>query len=599
MSEARKRNVALASGAALALGALGGAAEAATFEVSTLDDAGPGSLRQAILDANAVAGADIVTFQTGLSGTITLTSGQLSIEDSVDVQGPGSGLLAVNGDNSSRIFYLYNPSAVLDVSISGLTLTGGRATNGGALVDWGESLTLDDVTVTGNTASVRGGGIEVLSPDTPGTFTVTIRDSVISGNTTTNGGGLSLYLDEEGSTGLVVIQDTVISGNNASESGAGIHIPLLHGQVRVETSTITGNDAGGTGGGIGIGTLYDGSALEVRGTTISGNTADQGGGLGADAVHGTIELLNSTISGNQAAGANGRGGGVFVGYLYGQLLSRHTTIAGNTAAEGGGIYVELGTADLDEAIVADNSAAAGADLAGGSDARFEISNSLVESPGSANIDDQGGNIFNQDPQLGPLQNNGGSTHTHLPAAASPVIDAGEAATVPTDQRGFSRPVGAAVDLGAVELNPGILQLTVSDYSVREDAGTLTVTVTRTGGTDGAVSVFYSTSPITAAGSVDYQDTSGFLNWASGDASPKTFQVPLIDDSLVEGDETFAIVLTNGTGATVTIVDDDALSQSAVEIPTLGDVGQILLGGLVGAAGFLRLRRRKDAEGPRT
>ena len=62
-------------------------AQAATFTVTNLDDSGPGSLRQAILDANGAAGADIVEFQAGLTGAIVLSSGQLVVSDSVDVQG--------------------------------------------------------------------------------------------------------------------------------------------------------------------------------------------------------------------------------------------------------------------------------------------------------------------------------------------------------------------------------------------------------------------------------------------------------------------------------------------------------------------------------
>ncbi|MFL6235831.1 MAG: hypothetical protein ACJ76N_22060 [Thermoanaerobaculia bacterium] len=84
---------ALVSGAALALGVglgLAPAADAATFQVINLNDSGAGSLRDAIGQANAAAGADTITFQAGLTGTITLTSGQLSIIDSVDIQGPGA-----------------------------------------------------------------------------------------------------------------------------------------------------------------------------------------------------------------------------------------------------------------------------------------------------------------------------------------------------------------------------------------------------------------------------------------------------------------------------------------------------------------------------
>src|SRR3954465_3623159 len=100
----------LASGAALTLGmgfGLATPAEAATFTVTNLNDSGPGSLRQAISDANNAAGPDVVTFQAGLTGTITLATGQLYISDSVNVQGPGQSVVTVNGNNASRVFYVY------------------------------------------------------------------------------------------------------------------------------------------------------------------------------------------------------------------------------------------------------------------------------------------------------------------------------------------------------------------------------------------------------------------------------------------------------------------------------------------------------------
>src|SRR6185436_8360492 len=124
------------AGTALMLGALAAAhpAEAAVFNVTNLNDAGAGSLRQAIADANGAVGADTITFQAGLTGTIGLTTGQLYIGDSVDIQGPGAAVLTVSGSNSSRVFYLYNSAATLDVSISGLTVTAGNAVIGGGKI---------------------------------------------------------------------------------------------------------------------------------------------------------------------------------------------------------------------------------------------------------------------------------------------------------------------------------------------------------------------------------------------------------------------------------------------------------------------------------
>lgn len=611
---ARKRKGArIASGAALTLGALaGGAAGAATFEVSNLDDAGAGSLRQALLDANAAAGADVVTFQAGLTGTLTLTTGQLEITDSVDLQGPGAAALTVSGNSASRVFYVDNGSELLDVTISGLTITGGNASIGAGIIDWGENLTLDNVVITGNTATGQGGGLEVLAGSgTPFPFSVTIRNSVLSGNTAESGGGAAFYLDSADGRATVLIQDSVISDNGVAAAeaanGGGIFIPWLHGDVTIERSTVSGNDAQGVGGGIAGGFLYAGSSLTVRETTVSGNTAANGGGVAVEALYGSFLLENSTVSGNQAAGdPGGAGGGVFLGYLYAESIPvlRHATLAGNSASRGGGLFVESGFPDLDHSIVAGNAAGIGADLAHGADSGFDLSRTLVENPEAATLNDGGGNILYQDPQLGPLQDNGGPTRTHLPAGTSPAVNAGEAVTLATDQRGVARPAGAAVDLGAVEVNPGTIQLAAAVFDAYENAGMATITATRTGGTDGAVSVSFATSDGTALSPADYAATAGALGWAGGDAVPKTFQVTMVDDGFVEGSETFGVTLSNPQGgaalgatatAAVTILDDEVQGPAAAEIPTLGDVGKVLLGGLVGLAGLLRMRRRKPPE----
>src|SRR5262249_47529440 len=120
--------------------------------------------------------------------------------------------------------------------------------------------------------------------------------------------------------------------------------------------------------------------------------------------------------------------------------------------------------------------------------------------------------------------------------------------------------------------PGTLKLSSSNYSVNEGGGSATITVTRTGGSDGPVSVNYATSNGTATAGSDYTATSGTLNFAAGETS-KTFTVPITNDTTVEGDETLNVTLSNPTGgatlgspatATLTIVDDDS---SGVVLPT--------------------------------
>jgi uncharacterized delta-60 repeat protein len=126
--------------------------------------------------------------------------------------------------------------------------------------------------------------------------------------------------------------------------------------------------------------------------------------------------------------------------------------------------------------------------------------------------------------------------------------------------------------------PGTLGLTQSAVSVDETAGTVTLTVSRTGGTDGAVGVSYATATGTAT-SGDFTATSGVLNWADGDAASQTITVPITDDAAVEANEAFAVTLSNPTGdaslgtatATVTILDDDIFTVPGVISLTVSDV----------------------------
>jgi hypothetical protein len=101
--------------------ALGERIVPSAFHVTTLADAGPGSLRAAVAQANAHPGADTIDFQPGLAGTIALTGGQLDLTDDVKITGPGADKLAVSGSNLSRVFKVEAGEAA---SISGLTIAG-------------------------------------------------------------------------------------------------------------------------------------------------------------------------------------------------------------------------------------------------------------------------------------------------------------------------------------------------------------------------------------------------------------------------------------------------------------------------------------------
>jgi plastocyanin len=112
---------------------------------------------------------------------------------------------------------------------------------------------------------------------------------------------------------------------------------------------------------------------------------------------------------------------------------------------------------------------------------------------------------------------------------------------------------------------GAGQLAISPaYTVNEGAGSLTVTVERMGGSDGAATVKFATANGTAKSGKDFLPRAGTLKWVSGDQAPKTIQVPIKNDSAPESDETFGVKLSKATGATmsisnatVTIHDDDS------------------------------------------
>ena len=121
---------------------------------------GTTSLREAIAGANAVPGQTITFDPTVFASaqTITLTLGQLELSDTSGTEtitGPAAGV-TVNAGGTSRVFQV---DTGVTASISGLTITGGSAGNGGGLYNDGGDVTLTDCTISGNSASGNGGGV--------------------------------------------------------------------------------------------------------------------------------------------------------------------------------------------------------------------------------------------------------------------------------------------------------------------------------------------------------------------------------------------------------------------------------------------------------
>jgi len=243
-------------------------AQATIIPVTTTDDSGPGSLRQALAIANDGDTIDA----TGVSGIISLTAGELLVDKSVTINGAGANVLAVDGNMASRVFRI--PMSGETITISGLTIRNGHAgTTGGGIDNENDAiLTITNCTVVGNTAGLGGG---IFNGGT-----LTIADSTGSGNSASTGGGT--YND---GAGTETITNSTFSGNTAAPSGGGIfNINIL----LLTNSTLSGNSAGFGGGIYNLGTVQIGdtilnmSAISSSGTVTSlgyNLSSDNGGGF--------------------------------------------------------------------------------------------------------------------------------------------------------------------------------------------------------------------------------------------------------------------------------------------------------------------------------
>ena len=492
------------------------------LSVTNLNDSGAGSLRQALLDANTAPGQDVITFATGVSGTISLLSDFPDLTEAIDLEGPGSSVITIDGgwtqaggSGAGHEIFDISDDGSGTWTLSGITVTGGNSSfNGGAIWSCNDSpLNLLDVALTGNYAASGGGGIYLC-----GTGDVVITESSITGNTAAGGGG-GLGADTEYYSTLTIINSD-ISNNTAGKWAGALYLDTDGGNITIVGSTISNNTAVDGGGAVLVNDLYTVGSLTITNTVISGNHTDGiGGALYSGTDDGSIFITDSTISNNTAGGA---GGGLYISSTgLGEIVIANSTISGNESTLGagamqlasgakvtllqstvtnntgggatviGGISIEADDLTLIGSIVAGNS---GFDIgAGGAVAPLSVTSQRTKDKGTnapknrpaltpsvspalvlasaaaeysvigevdpaVTIVNGGGNKLGvADPKLGPLADNGGPTMTHALLAGSPAIDAGPN-PVPTftgnqfDQRGtgFARIVGGLVDVGAFE-----------------------------------------------------------------------------------------------------------------------------------------------------
>lgn len=467
-----------------------------TLQVTNTADTGPGSLRQTIIDAPS---GSLITFDPALSGqTITLTSGQMLLAKDLSIDASSlTGGLTVSAGNSSRVIEVTpGTTAILNNLIlrDGLTPDGAFGSdgkNGGGIYNAGE-LTLVDCEISHNatgkggdhqsssSASAahggEGGGIHntasgvlslircTVSKNTTGTGGdadgLGTADNV-SGGGGGNGAGICNY-------GILTLLDCFLTDNHCGDGGTA---------ANGSGSAIPYEGRGGEGGG--IRSNGNSAHLVVENSTVANNSTGQepgggdskaGGGLSI-ASDGPATILNSTIANNSNPGPGTFYGGGGIAIFGTPTTIRNSTISGNsTGGDGGGIFVFFtGTLTVENSIVADNSSNGTDPDISGTVASTAGINLIGDASGASGLGTVGVDYLTGSPSLAPLGNYGGSTPTMHPLPGSPAIDAA-GATDPggTDQRGFPRFVGGALDIGAVESGSAIYGFVVTTATDEND-----------------------------------------------------------------------------------------------------------------------------------
>ncbi|MCW3096780.1 MAG: multicopper oxidase, type 2 [Chthonomonadaceae bacterium] len=368
-------------------------AKADTYVVTTLSDSGVGSLRQAILNANAHSGADMIVIAPGVTGTISLMTALPVLSDDVEIDGPGANLMTIAPSSLASAIGILQIDASTGtgptVSLSGLTLSNGNVTGG-------------------------GGGLKI------GHGNVTIKNCTLSGNRSDNFGG------EIANAGVLVMIGCTVHDNGADTSS-------------VNTVAIVG------------GGIYNSGTLSMTNCTLSDNYTRVGENMaGQDTARGggiynsgALQLSHCTLALNEA----------FLYYFIGISPSGRDLGQGGTIYNTGSLTLD--DTILLDAFTPNGNPNIGGTLANAGGIVVSQGYNLCTDAAGGLLTGTGDKV-NATMVLGPLQNNGGRTPTHNLLHGSPAVDAGNPAfssASATDQRGFPRVIGKRIDIGAVEFRP--------------------------------------------------------------------------------------------------------------------------------------------------
>jgi CSLREA domain-containing protein len=357
------------------------------------DGTGFCTLRAAIQEANALSGAETITFAAAVTGSISLNTALPDISGNLSIVGPGVSVLTVQRSTAGGTpnFRIFKINSGTTVAVSGLTISNGRTADGVPAPNFGSpgdsgggilnagTLTLSDVVVTGNHTGngappssgsfggAGGSGAGIWSSGSLSMSNVTISNNTTGGGATANfggggGSGAGLYVF----SGTLTMTNCQVSGNVTADgaigtgagassggggSGAGIYI--RSGNATLTSLIVSNNTTGGTAvatpdnsgsGGFGGGIFVEAGNVSLLTSTISGNHTGDGigfagqGGFGGGIFNGgTLTVRDTLVNGNSAGASGPNGGGVGGGIdNSGTLTMTNSTISGNSTTGAGG-----------------------------------------------------------------------------------------------------------------------------------------------------------------------------------------------------------------------------------------------------------------------
>jgi len=483
--------------AAAAFFAWAPAADAVTIPVTKEADTNgtclPGdcSLREAVKAAEVATDPDVIEVP---AGTYTLSLGTLPvITRELAIQRAGGGTATITGSvvngggGAMAVGAIHHNGSSL--TLTDLTITGNSATNAstvvGGIANASGPLTLIRTAVNGNTATTPAtfgtGGVQSPSTGQLALDRSSVSGNIVSGDPTIATAGINApsrpvrLIDSavDGNTlagtvtigvagldaGALVAERSSISGNTVSAT-ATIGTAGFRASTASLTDTVVRNNQVTATGTVRTGAGVVNAALTMSGSTVAGNRVT---GNGTSTVAGLIyqpgggppppvgTVVNSTISDNSATSTTGTASGGLRNSS-GDLRLTNVTLTGNSVSGAGGSGGNLRTQGMDATTTLRSSiVSAGIAAAGANCSGPTVSaGNNLESADTCALGPA--ELRNTDPLLGPLADNGGLTSTHAITQASPAFNAGANAGCPaTDQRGIPRPQFGICDIGAFEI----------------------------------------------------------------------------------------------------------------------------------------------------